>query len=370
MKFIELDQAKGGEGNELDEFQAHKFLESLEETMTVLEMRQVLREVDQDANGQTALLEYLLFRYKFTVEECVNSPQGGNQEEVDAAQAKFDDLQAKLATQMELVATLDAASEELAVAVRDLDEAIKETEAAVAELTEAVAATQAAVAELEAAAAELQTAEDTLHAAETELEEAIAALDAESEAYHGAIATAEAKANDDSLGVVTRNRAAAELSQLKAEDPLPLRKAKITQEASLRKVGKEKKKVLKAKEETLAKQADMEETQRQQEAKQVEQEEKKANQEAKQAEQQAKQEEVEAAKAEAEAGQAELEAAMEVASAELEELAKKAGTPEGFLFFNSRAEFAADKYLPTNKRKWIHDGSVSFVDQYAQKRAA
>ena len=38
------------------------------------------------------------------------------------------------------------------------------------------------------------------------------------------------------LGTVRRGRSANELEQLKGEDPLPLRKAKITQEAALRKV--------------------------------------------------------------------------------------------------------------------------------------
>jgi hypothetical protein len=41
--------------------------------------------------------------------------------------------------------------------------------------------------------------------------------------------------------MVQRNKAANELAQLKGEDPLPLRKAKITQEAALRKVEKERK---------------------------------------------------------------------------------------------------------------------------------
>ncbi len=40
-----------------------------------------------------------------------------------------------------------------------------------------------------------------------------------------------------------RNRAKAELEQLKAEDPLPLRRAKITQEAARRKVEKVQKKL-------------------------------------------------------------------------------------------------------------------------------
>merc|ERR1711879_510577 len=42
----------------------------------------------------------------------------------------------------------------------------------------------------------------------------------------------------ESGGVVQRNKAKAELSQLKAEDPLPLRKAKITLEAAQKRAEK------------------------------------------------------------------------------------------------------------------------------------
>jgi len=43
------------------------------------------------------------------------------------------------------------------------------------------------------------------------------------------------------LGVVKRNRAKAELAQLKCTDPLPLRKAKITQAAAVKKAEKRRK---------------------------------------------------------------------------------------------------------------------------------
>ena len=42
-------------------------------------------------------------------------------------------------------------------------------------------------------------------------------------------------------GVVKRGKAKAELEQLKAEDPLPIRRAKITQEAALRRLEKARK---------------------------------------------------------------------------------------------------------------------------------
>ena len=41
--------------------------------------------------------------------------------------------------------------------------------------------------------------------------------------------------------IVAKNKAKQELAQLKGSDPLPLRKAKITQEAALRRVEKQRK---------------------------------------------------------------------------------------------------------------------------------
>ncbi len=81
-KFMELDAKKKAEGNELDEFEAHKFLEFLGETLTVVALREKLRKIDVDANGKMALLEYLMFKYEKSIPEVVNAPQGGNQEEV------------------------------------------------------------------------------------------------------------------------------------------------------------------------------------------------------------------------------------------------------------------------------------------------
>lgn len=74
QKFIELD-SRQKEGNELDEFWSHKFLESLGETLTVVKLREKLRQIDMDVNGKMALLEYLLFRYEKTVQACVVAPQ-------------------------------------------------------------------------------------------------------------------------------------------------------------------------------------------------------------------------------------------------------------------------------------------------------
>jgi len=184
QKFIELDSKKK-EGNELDEFFSHKFLESLGETLTVIALREKLRKIDMDANGKMALLEYLLFKFGKLPKDVVNAPQGGNPEEINLAQQKLDSVQSALV--------------------------------------------------------EMQAKEEDLRKGEAELKTAVDDLNAQETAYKNQVTTLEQKSTDSSASTVAKSKAAAELAQLKAENPLPLRKAKITQEAALRKVEKERK---------------------------------------------------------------------------------------------------------------------------------
>jgi len=85
-KFAELDKRKL-EGNSLDEFEAHKFLESLGETLTVIAMREKLRKIDLDSDNKMALMEYLVFRFEFKVKTLLDRPQGTNEELIKAEEA-------------------------------------------------------------------------------------------------------------------------------------------------------------------------------------------------------------------------------------------------------------------------------------------
>eukprot|EP00026_Physarum_polycephalum_P014038 Phypoly_transcript_14505.p1 GENE.Phypoly_transcript_14505~~Phypoly_transcript_14505.p1 ORF type:complete len:316 (+),score=114.99 Phypoly_transcript_14505:56-949(+) len=191
QKFISLDPKKG-EGNELDEFWSHKFLETFGETLTIVDLREQLKRIDVDVNRKMALLEYLLFRFKKSVKQCVEAPQGGNEELLAAAQAKLNAVQNALIEQQ--------------------------------------------------AALEAQKAqEEKVKKAEVELKAAVEDLKRQEEEYQNKIRTLEKQANDTSGSMVARNKAANELAQVKSEDPLPLRKAKITQEAALKKTEKERK---------------------------------------------------------------------------------------------------------------------------------
>jgi len=172
------------------------FLESLGETLTVMALREKLRQIDVDNNSRMALIEYLIFKYGKSIEQVVNAPQSDNREELEAAQKKIAHAQQSLIT---------------------VQEKLRE----------------------ESIALESQRkAEDEARKAEAENKAALEELKKQEDDYKNKIDTLTAKSQDQSGSLVSRNKAASELAQLKQEDPLPLRKAKITQESSVRKAEK------------------------------------------------------------------------------------------------------------------------------------
>jgi len=182
----ELHQDKHADGCDLDEFWSHKFLETLGETMTVIEMREKFRKIDADFNKRMSLIEYLMFRYNIEPHAMVTAPQGGDQEQINKAQAMVDSAQ-------------------------------KAVDAMNAALAEAKKAVEAAV------------------AAENENKAALEELRAQEKAFEDKKAALEKTKNDLSIGIVKRNSAANQLDQMLSEDPLPLRKAKINQNAAVKK---------------------------------------------------------------------------------------------------------------------------------------
>jgi len=167
QKFGGLDPNKKSDGNDLDEFCSHKLLETFERALTVIAMREALRQIDLDSNGRMSAIEYFVWKFKRPIPETVNAPQGTSPE-LEAAKQRF----------------------------AEVEHALKECLAAI----------------------------DDLKKQETE--------------YKKKCDDAEEKSNNPRLSTVLKSKAAAELAQLKAEDPLPLRKAKITQEAASRRLQK------------------------------------------------------------------------------------------------------------------------------------
>jgi hypothetical protein len=56
---------------DLDEFYAHKFLESLGQTMTALELRNALKDIDVNHDHRMCLLEYLIFKYNKSADDLL-----------------------------------------------------------------------------------------------------------------------------------------------------------------------------------------------------------------------------------------------------------------------------------------------------------
>jgi hypothetical protein len=73
--FVELDVQNKEKGSDLDEFNAHRFLEKVQETKTVKELREQLKAIDLDFNKRMAMIEYCLFRYSKSVSDFVGRPQ-------------------------------------------------------------------------------------------------------------------------------------------------------------------------------------------------------------------------------------------------------------------------------------------------------
>jgi len=167
LKCAEFDEKKKAEGNELDEFQAHRFLEFFHETLTVVNLRDQIRSIGINKFNLIPLTHFLIIKFKANWNELVNAPQGSD-EEIQRAQQLLDDAKQRLA----------------------------------------------------------------------ELERAIADLNAQEKAYNQKKDDLTRKSNDESQSMVSRNKAKNELAQHLAEDPLPLRRAKLTSEAAFKKAEK------------------------------------------------------------------------------------------------------------------------------------
>ncbi len=279
-KFAELDLQNHEAGADLDELNAHRFLEFFNETMTVKEMRDSLRStgaISAERFKNVPISHYLIHRFKADWKYLVNAAQGDNKEEIEQAQRMLEAVQA----------------------------AFKEADARAREANAAFRVSEAREAEA--------------RAAQDELEAALAELKAQEDAYNKKKADLERKTEEG--GAVARNKAKAELAQLLAEDPLPLKKAKITAEAAVRKAEKATIAAAAAVEAAITARGAAEEATRQSEA----------------------------AKAAADAAVAEAEARVAEAEAFLNEVKSRPGQAQGAIWWIEREIQEARNYLPESK---------------------
>jgi chromosome segregation ATPase len=161
------------------------------------------------------MVHFLLFKYGVSYKTLVNASQGDNSKEIAEAQRMLDEVSAAFA------------------------EADRTAKAAAAALKEANArATEATTRENAALAAEAEAREQEAPFKKAQEEVDAALSDVRSQEATRDNKTAELQQKSTEGGVVSQNRAKAELAQHLAEDPLPLRKAKITLEAAYKKAEK------------------------------------------------------------------------------------------------------------------------------------
>lgn len=185
---IELDQ-KGEDGSELDEFLAHRLLEKVDKVLTVKKMREVFKQIDLDFNKRVSLTEFLIYKYGIDYKYLVTAPQ-----------ASGDALKQLQAAELKLQAS---------------QQAMEESKAKEEEAKKLVALQKEAELEVKNALLEIKKEEDKIEAERKEIE---------------------GRANDETLGIVKKNKAVAELAQWKAKDhEAGVRRAKIDQEAAVRK---------------------------------------------------------------------------------------------------------------------------------------
>jgi len=189
QKFIELDKQQWNalpegkksevwtEGNALDEFWSHKLLECIGKTLSVVQFRQEFKKIDANVDKKMGMVEFLLWEHNQTVKELLLRPQGsGDGSEIAQAQALLD--------------------------------------------------------EVSKAFAEAEKKKNDLEKAEAELKAELAKLKEQEDAYNAK--TEELKVKSEGAGVAAM-RAKNELAQHLGEDPLPLRKAKLSTEAATKK---------------------------------------------------------------------------------------------------------------------------------------
>jgi len=195
--FNQLDLQNHENGTALDEVNAHRFLEKRGETLTVMAMREELRKTgaiaQSDRPKNVPLVHYLLFKFSVDWHVLVNT-KGDNSAEIAEAQRLL---------------------EVVIQAFKESDKQAQIARTAEAEARRQEAPFKAAQEELEAAVADVKNQEDTYNKKSDDL-----------------------KRKSEEGSVVQQNKAKNELAQHLQEDPLPLRKAKVTLEAARKKAEK------------------------------------------------------------------------------------------------------------------------------------
>lgn len=317
---------RGGRGGCEGEGEEHKQDQQPEEEEEREQREQPQRH--QRGGGEESftaisLIEILLFYFKEDWRQISNAPPCYNKAKTEKAQNALLEAKKKLETAIhaEQTSRADAQSSEAAEesAAREQEESSKAAELSRREEMMLIVAKEKA----ESALKDVQNQEEKANTKIKELEDI---------------------ASNDALGIVKRNRAKAELAQIRNEDPLPLRTAKIQNEAAVRRLAKATKSARQA---AIA----------------AEHAKKKAK-ESKICAKEAKLKALEAAqKAEAAIPQARI--AFDDLKEMVRDLMKYQKVPQGTLFYINREVKESSKFLPAAKQRELEEAADNAKKDYA-----
>merc|ERR1712054_83569 len=115
-KFNELDLENHEDGQHLDEMNAHRFLESFGDAMTVVAMRTLLRKVGAIGEGRPKnfpLTHFLIAHFNADWRVMVNATMGENAEEVAKAQKMLKEAQEAMKVAKQAADEAKAAADEV-----------------------------------------------------------------------------------------------------------------------------------------------------------------------------------------------------------------------------------------------------------------
>jgi hypothetical protein len=249
-KFIDLDKQQWNalpkekrptenytETNSLDEFWSHKYLESHGKTLTAIEFRNEFKKIDANFDKRMSFLEFLVWEFNVSIKEMMMRPQGADAGEIAKAQELLEKVSVafnEAQRALDAATATEKAAEKAEKAAVDSENKAKAA-ADVAKKAEDAAKSTAAAAAKDAADAKASA--DAAAAAAAEQQAAVNDLKAQENAHAAKTKELEGKAEAGGVGGM---RAKNELAQHLAEDPLPLRKAKLTAEATAKKSAKAK----------------------------------------------------------------------------------------------------------------------------------
>ena len=191
--------AKGKKGNHLSEIKAHLYIEKFGGAATWVKFRDVMRKIDAGFNNKMSLTEYFIFHYKVDWKELVKREQVYGKE----AQA----------------------------ALNKANEALEQA-------NEAMVASQKAAEESKAAQKSAEDALAAQKAAEEEVRAGLELIKKEEAKKAAKIAKFKKIVEDPDTSTVKKGKAFQQMKKVEGEDPLPLRKAKLEQQAKVRKAKK------------------------------------------------------------------------------------------------------------------------------------